>query len=324
MKAVQIDRFGGPDVMEIVDVPMPEPGEGQVRIKVEAAGLNYADIMIRQGTYIDEIPLPYRLGREFCGVIDKVGPGTNGLVKGQRVVGSVHGGAMAEYVVTQPLGLVPCPDGLSPEQGAGMLIQGITAMHCIDDVGRVQPGETVLVHAAAGGVGTLAVQIANARGASVIGTASSEQKCKLIIKLGAAAINYTRGDWVKEVCLLTGGRGADVILESVGGEVFRRSFTEALAVFGRMVVYGISSTRLEKLHNRQILESNRSVTGYYLGAYFPKHLDRVVAATTKLVDMIRAGRIEIIVGSTFPLDHVVEAFNHMQSRKSIGKVVIKP
>ncbi len=324
MKALRIQQHGGPEVMEIVDLPVPEPDSKQVRVKVEAAGLNYSDIMIREGMYLEEMPLPYVMGREFCGTVDALGDHVNGIEPGTRVVGSIHGGAMAEYTLANAAALVPCPDELPPEQGAALLIQGITAVHCVDDVGRATQGQTVLIHAAAGGVGTLAVQIAKALGATVIGTASSDAKCRTITDLGASAVNYANDDWVDRVLELTDARGADLILESVGGEVFRRSFDEALATFGRMIVYGLSSGRLEKLHNRQILESNKAVIGYYLGAYFPRHMDRVIAATGKLMGYLQTGEVHPVIGNTFPLDKAIEAFDHMQSRQSIGKVVIVP
>jgi NADPH:quinone reductase len=324
MKALRMETFGGPEVLHVAEIPVPEPRAGQVRVKVEAAGLNYADIMIREGLYIEKMPLPYVLGREFCGTVDTVGSGTNGLRPGDRVLGMVKGGAMAEYVIADSRGLVPCPGALTPEQGAAILVQGVTAVHLVEDVGEVKSGQTVLVHAGAGGVGTLAIQIALARKADVIGTASSDEKCRLITDLGARAINYARGDWVAELRNMTNGRGADVILESIGGEVFRRSFKEALADFGRVIVYGLAGGHLEKLHNREILESNRAVFGYFLGSYFPRHMDRVATAVRRVTDLIVSGRIRVVIGGTFPLDDAPAAFDHMQHRKSVGKVVIKP
>lgn len=324
MKAVRIDKFGGPEVMQIVDVPVPEPGAGQVRIRVEACGLNYSDIMIRQGMYIDAMSLPCYLGREFCGTIDKAGPGATQFAPGTRVVGTATGGALAEYVVVPAAGLFPNPPGLSPEQGASLLIQGITAVHCIDDCVALKSGETLLVHAAAGGVGTLAVQIGLARGAKVFGTASSDEKCKFVESLGATAINYTKGDWVKELLAANGGKGVNTILESVGGEVFTRSFNEALAIFGRMVVFGVASTEIVPLTNREILGSNKMLAGYYLGSFIPHHMDRVMTASMKLAQLIGQGKVKIIIQKTYPLSQAVEAFNSMQNRQSIGKIIIKP
>ena len=324
MKALRIDKHGGPEVMHVVDVPLPEPGQGELRVKVEVCGLNYSDIMIREGRYVDRMPMPYLMGREFCGTIDKLGPGVQTWITGQRVVGTAAGGAMAEYAVANAAGLYPCPDRLTPPQAVAILIQGITAMHSVDDCAGLKSGETMLVHAAAGGVGTLAIQIGLAKNAKVIGTASSDEKCKLIRDLGATAVNYMQGDWVKEVRALTGGKGADVILESVGGDVFIRSFKEALADFGRMVVYGVAGGQVVTLDNREILVSNKTVIGYYLGSYFPKYVGRVLAASQKLAALIMAGKLKPIIGQTFPLDKAIDAFNHMQNRQSIGKVVIVP
>lgn len=325
MKAVRMEKTGGPEVLEVVRVPVPTPGAGQVRVKVEAAGMNYSDIMIRQGMYIDAMKLPYFVGREFCGTVDAVGHGADMWKTGQRVVGSIPGGAFAEYLTAPAATLMPCPDGLSAEQGAALLIQGITALHCLEDFGRLQPGETVLVHAGAGGVGTLAIQIARTLGAGkVIGTASSEAKCKVIEGLGGTAINYTEGDWVKDVLAATGGRGADVILESVGGDVALRSYKEALADFGRMVIYGVAGGQIVQLDNREILVSNKTLSGYFLGAYFPKYLDKVAAATMKLAGMVLEGKVKPVIGQSFALDDVAAAFDHMQQRKSTGKVIIKP
>lgn len=324
MKALKIERFGGPEVMELVELPVPEPGPKQVRVRIESAGLNYSDIMIREGKYIDRIAPPLLLGREFCGVVDKVGPGVDMWAPGARVVGTVPAGAMAEYALAPAPALVPCPEGLTADQGASLLIAGLTAMHCVDDVVRAQSGETVLIHAAAGGVGTIATQIAVARGAKVFGTASSEEKCQQIRALGAEAIKYSTGDWVARLKELTGGRGADCILESVGGDVLRRSFHEALADFGRLVVYGAAGGESVQFSSLEILASSATISGYYLGKYFPKHLDRVGAAAGKLVQLMQEGKLKLIVGKKFRLTDAVAAFNHMQSRQNVGKVIINP
>lgn len=324
MKQVRMTKFGGPEVMEVAEVAMPEPGQGEVRVKVEAAGLNYSDIMIREGQYIDAMEPPLPLGRECCGTIDKLGAGVTNYKEGQRVVATVPAGAFAEYVVTNAAGLLPCPEGLSPEQAASIFIQGLTAVHCLTDLAQTKKGETVLIQAAAGGVGTLAVQIARELGAKVFGTASSDEKCKTIEELGGTAINYSKGDWVAELKKANGGRGADVILESVGGDVFLRSFNEALEPFGRLVVYGVAGREIVSLTNREILESNKTIMGYYLGSYFPAHMDKIMSGAMRLMQMIGQGKVKPIVGEVFPLDRAVDAFNHMQQRKNVGKVIIKP
>lgn len=322
MRAARIEQLGGSDVVKLAEVPVPEPRKGQVRIRVEAVGLNYSDIMIREGRYIDRVPLPYVMGRELAGTIDALGEGVAGLPIGTRVVATLPGGALAEYAVAPAAGLVPCPEGFSPEQGASFLIQGITAIHCLDLV-ALQPGQTVLIHAAAGGVGTLAVQIARSRGLRVLGTASSAEKLRTIEELGGTAIDYTRDDWVSRVLAATEGRGAAAILESVGGDVLVRSFREALAVFGHLVIFGCASGDVRKLSAIEILESNRTISGYYLGSFFPDHWDRVAAATAELLRLIGEGTVRPLVGRVFPLDETAAALDHLQNRQSVGKVVVK-
>jgi len=324
MKVVEIKETGGPEVMQLVEVETPEPGPKQVRVKVDACGLNYSDVMIRRGAYVEQMELPYRMGREFCGTIDAVGSEVAAYEAGQQVVGSTPGGAMGEYVVAPAAGLVPLPPGMAPEEGAAFLIQGITAMHCLDDCVQVKSGEKALVHAAAGGVGTMAVQIAVARGAKVIGTASTEEKCGVIRNLGGEAVRYTEGDWVAEVLRITDGKGADVILESVGGDVFWRSYREALAIFGRMVTFGVASGEIVSLTNRDVLVSNRSLVGYYLGSFFPHHLDRIATATAKLMALYQEGKIRPVVQQTYSLDQFADAMAALEGRKSIGKVIVKP
>jgi NADPH:quinone reductase len=247
LKAVRFERIGGPEVIRLVDLPVPEPGPGEIRVKVSACGLNFSDIMIRQGRYVMDVPFPYLVGREFSGIVDAVGAGVSSFVAGLAVFGlSFFGGAMAEYVVVPASSLNPVPEGIAPEQAAALQIQGVNALLCVEDCGRVQKGEMVVVHSAAGGVGGLVVQIALVHGARVIGTASSDRKLDAIRELGAEPINYAKGDWVEEVKRLTSGRGADVIIDGVGGDLFRRSVFEATAHGGRVIISGVSSVSFRK------------------------------------------------------------------------------
>jgi len=325
MKALQIEAHGGPEVMRLADVPVPEPGPDEVLVKMEACGLNFSDIMAREGRYLRKMSLPHILGHEFCGVIEKIGRGVEGWNVGQRVVAtSQSGGGLAEYVVAPAANLMLCPEGLAPPQGAALLVQGLTSVMMIDNAARVEAGETVVIHAAAGGVGTLVVQIARAKGAQVIGTASSNEKCRLIEELGAVAINYKETDWVKQVLALTNGKGAEVIFESVGGEVLARSYREALADFGRLIIYGVASGDVVKFDNYEILASNKSLIGFWLGPHQVNHHARVAAAKQRLIEMVQGGEIRLIVGETFPLERVADAFEHLQGRKSMGKVVVTP
>src|SRR5215470_2870909 len=273
MKSVQFDRPGGLEVIRVVEVPVPEPGDGQVRVKVTACGLNFSDIMIRQGRYVADVPFPYRAGREFSGVVDALGDSVRNVKPAEAVFGlSFYGGAMAEYVVVDAASVNPVPPGVLPAEAAALQIQGINALFCVEDYGRVRQGETVVVHSAAGGVGGLAVQIAIANGARVIGTASRDEKLREIKDLGAEAINYAKGDWVAEVKNFTSGRGADVIIDGVGGDLFRRSVFEATAHGGRIVISGVASGQEVSLTNFQISAAHRTLVGVSVPSYFPGHV----------------------------------------------------
>ena len=325
MKLVQFDRPGGLEVIRVVEAPVPEAGPGQVRVKVTACGLNFSDIMIRQGRYVADVPFPYRAGREFSGVVDALGDGVRNVKPGEAVFGlSFYGGAMAQYVVVDAASVNPVPDGVPPAEAAALQIQGINALFCVEDYGRVQQGETVVVHSAAGGVGGLAVQIAFARNARVIGTASRDEKLREIKDLGAEAINYAKGDWVAEVKKLTSGRGADVIIDGVGGDLFRRSVFEATAHGGRIVISGVASGQEVSLTNFQISAAHRTLIGVSLPSFFPNHVDQIISAMGRLFGMLAKGQLRVRIGHALPLERAVEAFRLLEERRSVGKVVVRP
>ncbi len=325
MKAIWIDSLGGPEVMQVIDMPIPEPGRKEVRIKVESVGLNYSDIMIREGRSLQRTELPQVLGRELAGVVDAVGPEVTRVQPGQRVYATSASGALAEYCIAHQGAVFPLPDAMTSDLAVALIVQGLTALHCLDHHGRLNAGETVLIHAAAGGVGTLAIQMARHFGAGkIIGTASSEAKLAVIRELGAEAVNYTEPDWADQVLALTGGRGADLILESVGGEVFWTSYRRLLAFAGRIVIFGIASTEVNQLHTNEILRRNKTIIGYFLGEYFEKARDHVVRDTARVLEMVLSGAVKPVIDTPFSLENAVDAFNHMQNRKNIGKVIIKP
>jgi NADPH2:quinone reductase len=302
MKLVQFDRPGGLEVIRVVEAPVPEPGRGQVRVKVTACGLNFSDVMIRQGRYVTDVPFPYRVGREFSGEVDALGDGVANVKPGDAVFGlSFYGGAMAQYVVVDAAAVNPVPVGVPPAEAAALQIQGINALFCVEDYGRVQHGESVVVHSAAGGVGGLAVQIAIARGARVIGTASRDEKLKEIRDLGAEAPNYAQGDWVVEVKKLTSGRGADVVIDGVGGELFRRSVFEATVHGGRIVISGVASGQEVSLTNFQISAAHRTLIGVSLPSFFPEHIERIISAMQRLFGMLGKGQLRVRIGHTVPL-----------------------
>ena len=325
MKAVQFDRVGGPEVIRMVDLPIPTPKPGEVRVKVEVCGLNFSDIMIRQGRYVMEVPFPYRVGREFSGKIDAVGDGVSALKSGDPVFGlSFNGGAMAEYVVVDVASVNPVPPGVPPAEAAALQIQGINALFCVEDYGHVQKGETVVVHSAAGGVGGLAVQIAVARGARVIGTTSKDEKRQAILELGAEALNYTKGDWVADVKRLTAGRGADVIIDGIGGEVFRRSVFGATAHGGRVIISGVSSGEEVSLTNFQISAAHRTLVGVSVPSFFPGRVDQLISAMSRLFILVAQGLLRVRIGHRVPIADAAEAFRLMEERRNAGKVVVCP
>jgi len=322
MKAVIFDHHGGPEVTKVMDVPVQDPGPGQVRVHMEASGINFSDLMIRTGNYPDKFEMPYRVGREIAGTIDAVGEGVDSWSVGDRIFGLiVEGGTMAELPVVSAKALFPLPEGLSFVEAAAAPLQGLTAIQTIEDLANVQAGETVLIHAAAGGVGGLAVQIALAHGAKVIGTTSRDDKLDAIRSLGAEAVNYLKEGWVEQVLDLTEGHGVDVMLEAIGGEVFEQSWQRVTAHGARIVLIGAASGTVP-LDTLTVLASHRSLLGYNLGSYFPDHTAEVGAALQRLFGLVAEGKVKLRVGHTIPIERAPEAFALMEERRNVGKIVV--
>ncbi len=319
MKALRVER---PGTLALADVPPPEPGAGEVLVRVEAAALNFADLLLRDGRYLDPIAPPFTAGRELAGTIVAIGPGVDGWAPGARVVAIVRQGAFAELAVAPAAALLPLPSSLSAEQGAALYVAGLTALVCLEDLARVAPGETVLVQSAAGGVGSYAVQIARSLGARVAGTASGAAKLGVLRDLGAALpIDSAAEDFVAAVRTWTGGRGVDVVLETIGGDVFRRGFLEALAPFGRMVVLGVTRGASAALTCRELLASNKTVCGFYLNGWMARRA-RLEAAARRLAALVETGAVRPLVAERFPLVRGAEAFARLASRQSVGKLVL--
>jgi NADPH2:quinone reductase len=321
MKAIRIHETGGPEVMHLEDVEIPTPEQGQVLIKVAAAGVNYADLAQRRGAYLTRTRTPMTMGFEVAGTIAALGPETGAPPVGTRVIAFVEGG-YAEYAIAGASTIIPIPENLDFTHAAAFAVQGLTAYQTLRESGRLQPGESVLVQAAAGGVGTLAVQLARLMGAGkVIGTASNEQKLDLVRRLGAdAAINYTQDGWVEQVKKATGGRGVDIVLEVVGGDVTGQAL-QCLAPFGRLVVIGAASGERAQFSAIQLMYKNLSVIGYWLTAWMSRP-DRIAAATLDLMQYLATGNLHIIVGQTFPLADAAEAHRAIAERRTTGKVVL--
>lgn len=321
MKAIRIHETGGPEVMHLEEVETPTPGQGEVLIKIAAAGINYADLAQRQGAYLTRTRTPMIMGLEVAGTVIALGPGVTSPAVGTRVISFVNGG-YAEYATASVATLIPIPEHLDFTHAAAFAVQGLTAYQTLRESGRLQPGESVLVQAAAGGVGTLAVQLARLMGAGkIIGTASNEQKLELVRSLGAdAAINYTQDDWVEQVQKATGGRGVDVVLEVVGGPIAEQCL-QCMAPFGRMVVIGAASGQRAQFTAVQLMYKNLSVVGYWLSAWMSRP-DRIAAATADLMKYLATGTLQIVVGQTFPLADAAEAHRAIAERKTTGKVVL--
>ena len=315
MRAIQIKEFGGPEVLELVELPDPEPGPGEVRIRVTRAGVNFADTHTRTNSYVQRATLPLIPGGEVAGVREDTG---------ERVVALVGSGGDAETAVAPAELTFPIPDGLGDGVALAMIVQGTTAWHLYRTAGRVAEGESVVVHAAAGGVGSLAVQLGRPLGAGrVIATASSEEKRSLARRLGAdVAIDPSPQGLTERLVEANDGNPVDVVFEMSGGEVFDASY-RALAPFGRIVAYGIATNQANEVSTGSLLRHSRAVVGFYLFHC----LGRPGSFTDALSELFRraaAGELEVVVGNTYPLVQAAQAHIDMRERRTTGKLLLDP
>ncbi len=319
MKAAVVREFGAEDVLRYEDMPDPAPGPGEVLVRVRAAGINRGDLGRRMGTYTAGVQLPFVIGWDIAGTVESLGPGVDGPAPGTRVVALIPHGGYAELAVAPANQTVPLPESVSFEQAAALPVAYLTAWYALKHQGRMQPGETCLVQAAASGVGVGGIQIAKAMGARVFTTASSDEKLALGKRLGAdVLINYTTTDFVEVVQKETGGKGVDVVLESVGGEVLTRSVA-ALAPFGRLISVGNSARSPAPTDLAQLLGKRISLSGFYL--LVEKGIDK---ALTELVELVAAGTVDAVIDRTFPLAQTADAHRHVASRANLGKVLLIP
>jgi len=322
VKAIVVHETGGPEVLQIEEVDSPEPGSGEARIRVEAAGLNFIDIYNRTGSY--PMDPPFTPGREAAGVVDAVGDGVTDVEVGDRVGFVMDPGAYAEEVVVPAKSLVAVPDELDLETAAAALLQGLTAHYLAVTTYPIEEGDTALVHAAAGGVGHLLVQIVKLRGGTVIGTVSTEDKAELARGYGADhIIRYTEQDFEEETQRITDGRGVDVAYDSVGKDTFHKSLS-CLKKRGYMVLYGASSGPVEPI-DPQILNRGGSLflTRPSLGHYVDER-EELVARARDLFGWITGGELDVRIDRSFPLAEAGKAHEYMEARKTKGKVVLVP
>lgn len=321
MRAIRIEQFGGPEVMQLVELPVPEPGDGEVLIDVSRAGVNFADTHQRENSYLAKFPLPLVPGGEVAG---RIARGAGDLREGERVVALTGTGGYAEYAVARADSVFPIPDGVDDGVALALLIQGLTAWHLYRTSAKLERGESVVVHAAAGGVGSLAVQLGKPMGAGrVIATASSEEKRRLTLELGAdAAVDVGREDLGEALVEANGGRKVDVVLEMAGGRVFDQSLA-ALAPFGRLVTYGIASREPNRVSSGTLMRKSQAVVGFWLFHC----LEREGMLRGPLADLFeRAARGELkpLVGETYGLSEARRAHEDLQARRTTGKLLIDP
>ncbi len=305
MRAILLREPGGPEQLELADLPDPEPAEGQVLLRVRAAGVNFADVLVRQGRYPQAPTLPTVLGHEVAGEVD-----------GRRVMtASGAAGGYSELTTADEEWLVPLPESASFEEGASFLTTFLTAYIPLTRLTRVGPGTTVLVHAAAGGVGSASVQLAKQLGANVVATASSEDKRKVALELGADEA-YGYDEFTDRV-------QADVVMDAVGGDVFKRSIG-VLNPLGVVVGIGFADGWWEPLDTALMVGRNLCLQGFYLGRLMKLRPDVVKEATRELLALWEQGAVKPLVGATFPLDEAPAAHRLIEERKSVGKVVLVP
>jgi NADPH:quinone reductase len=315
MRAIQVREFGGPEVLELVDLPTPEPAAGEVLVRVARAGINFADTHQRRNEYLAAAELPLVPGTEVAGVREDTG---------ERVVAITGTGGYAEYATAPEALAVPIPDGVDDGTALALVVQGLTAWHLYRTSGRVADGESVVVHAAAGGVGSLAVQLGRPMGAGrVIATASTEDKRALARELGAdAAVDGAPEGLADRLVEANLGRRVDVVFEMAGGEVFEQSL-HALAPFGRLVAYGNASGRANEVATGRLMRRSASVVGFWL-MHCMSRPDMLREPLADLFGRAARGELRPIVGGTYPLSEAARAHEDMQARRTTGKLLLDP
>ncbi len=320
MKALQLQSFGGPGALALVDLDVPEAGDGMVAVDVHAAGAGFVDVLMSRGEYQIVPPLPFVPGIEFAGVV-RTAPAGSGLEPGQRVAASTLGGAFAEVALAPAILTFPLPDGMSFEQGAALVVNYQTAHLGLVRRGRLAKGETVLIHGAAGGVGTAAIQVARALGGHTIAVATGAAKLDAARAAGADEAIDAAGDWVAAVRELTGGRGADVVVDPVGGERFALSL-KCLAPEGRLLVIGFASGEIPEVKVNRLLLRHHDIIGVNWGGFVPVDPSVVATAAADLDRWFAAGLIDPPIGARYPLAQGAEALRDLEARRSTGKPVL--
>jgi NADPH:quinone reductase-like Zn-dependent oxidoreductase len=338
MRQVWIPKIGEPEVLELREAPDPEPKPGQVRVRVKASGINFADILARMGLYPDSPKLPTVVGYEVAGVVDGVGEGVKDLDDGDRVVCLTRFGGYSDVICVSRSAVRAIPENLDFEGAASIPVNYLTAWLMLVRLGNVRSGETVLVHACAGGVGLAAVQICQHFGAEIIGTASAGKHQRLLDMGVSACIDYRTQDFEVEVQRITDSEGVDIALDAVGGASFKKSY-KSLADLGRLFVFGASSlapgskrswisalsglSKMGSFKPLQLMSHNKGVYGVTL-AHLWKRGDELAAILGEILDLFADGTFKPVVDRAFPFSEAAAAHRYIQDRKNFGKVVLTP
>ena len=321
MKAMRVHEVGGPDVLRYEDIPVPTPGSGQALVKIEAIGLNFLDCYFRYGLY--KVPLPFTPGSEAAGTLTAIAPDVTTVRVGDRVSYAPAMGAYAEYAVVAADRLIPIPDAVDARTAAAVTLQGMTAHYLATSTYPLKPGDTALVHAAAGGVGLLLVQIAKLRGARVFGTVSSTEKVAWAREAGAdEVIIYTEQDFEAEVMRLTSGKGVNVVYDSVAKTTFDKSLN-CLGVRGVLALFGQSSGPVPPVDPARLAKNAVFLTRPGLGQYTVTR-EELLQRARDVFDWVQAGRLRVRVPRTLPLQDAAEAHRLLEGRKTTGKVLLIP
>ncbi len=324
MRAWQLTELGEPaDVLHLNEVADPTPGEGQVILDIKAASIGFPDLLQVRGGYQVKPPMPFTPGTEIAGVVSAVGAGVTNVSEGDRVLWMGLGG-LAEKVAAPAAACFPIPDGMTEAQASVLLINYGTGVFALENRAKLQPGETLLVTAAAGGAGSAAVQLGKAMGANVIGLAGGAKKVETVYKLGAdAAFDYNEVDIVEAVRAATDKRGVDVCYEAVGGDTFQQ-VRRTMGWDGRLLIIGFTSGKIADAPTNHMLLKNYSVVGVHWGAWLARDRDHLRANWDRICELFETGKIDPLISAERPLDEAVEAFTALGSRGTVGKVVICP
>jgi len=322
MRAIQVKQFGDVNVLHMEELNKPEPKAGEALVSLHTAGLNFIDIYMRMGVSRFEVALPFIPGREGAGIIEAVGAGVTDVKPGDRVAFQGQVGSYAEYICVKAGSLIPLPDDISFELGAAFPLQGMTAHYLVHEYYRIQPGDNVLVHAAAGGVGLLVVQMLKKMGARVIGTVSTEEKARIAQAAGAHdVILYTQQDFAAECLKLTNGKGVDYIIDGVGKTTFNKDL-EAVRTAGWICIFGSASGPADPVLPNSLQAKSITLSGGALAVHVNTR-EKLLRRANDVIRAMREGWLEFKIDHVFPLDQAKEAQHLLESRQTTGKVILK-